>query len=41
MNCANHPEANATAFCRECGQPMCPECQRPALGSVYCQTHVP
>lgn len=41
MNCANHPEANATAFCRECGQPMCTDCQHPALGSVYCQTHVP
>ena len=32
MNCANHPETPATAFCRECGKPMCPECQRPALG---------
>ena len=41
MNCANHPETPATAFCRECGKPMCVECQRPALGSVYCQEHVP
>lgn len=41
MNCANHPEVNATAFCRECGKPMCSECQRPALGSVYCQDHAP
>ncbi len=41
MNCATHPEANATAFCRECGKPMCTDCQKPALGSVYCQEHAP
>jgi TM2 domain-containing membrane protein YozV len=40
MNCANHPEVAASAFCRECGKPMCPECQRPALGSVYCEEHL-
>ena len=41
MNCANHPETTATAFCRECGKPMCPECQRPALGSIFCEVHQP
>lgn len=41
MNCVNHPETAATAFCRECGKPMCPECQRPALGSIFCAEHVP
>jgi len=41
MNCANHPEVPAVAFCRECGKPMCEECQRPALGSVYCAEHLP
>ncbi len=41
MTCAKHPEAAATAFCRECGTPMCPECQRPSLGSVYCEVHAP
>jgi hypothetical protein len=41
MNCANHPETPATAFCRDCGKPMCPECQRPALGSIYCAEHLP
>ena len=41
MNCANHPEVTATAFCRECGKPMCQECQRPALGSIYCGEHLP
>jgi hypothetical protein len=41
MNCANHPEITATAFCRECGKPMCAECQRPALGSIFCEAHQP
>src|SRR3954465_9517723 len=41
MNCAEHNEVTATAFCRECGKAMCPDCQRPALGSVYCATHLP
>jgi hypothetical protein len=41
MNCANHPETTASAFCRECGKPMCQECQRPALGSIYCAEHLP
>jgi len=41
MNCANHPELEATAFCRDCGSPMCAECQRPAAGSIFCASHVP
>jgi hypothetical protein len=41
MNCANHPEVSAAAFCRECGKPMCQECQRPAQGSIYCGEHLP
>jgi hypothetical protein len=41
MNCANHPETSATAFCRECGKPLCEDCQRPALGSIYCAEHLP
>jgi len=41
MNCANHPEIAASAFCRECGKPMCVECQKPALGSIYCAEHLP
>jgi hypothetical protein len=41
MNCANHPEIAASAFCRECGKPMCTECQRPALGSIFCEQHAP
>lgn len=41
MNCANHPETPASAYCRECGKPMCEECRQPALGSVYCSGHLP
>jgi hypothetical protein len=41
MNCANHPEVPASAYCRECGKPMCQECQKPALGSIYCDEHLP
>lgn len=41
MNCVNHPEAMATAFCRECGKGLCPACQRQAGGTVYCEEHVP
>ena len=41
MNCANHEESAAVAFCRECGKPMCTECRRPALGSVFCAEHAP
>jgi len=39
MNCANHPEIAATAFCRTCGKPLCQSCQRPAQGTVFCDEH--
>jgi hypothetical protein len=41
MNCANHPEVQAVAYCRDCGKPMCADCERPALGSIYCVEHAP
>jgi TM2 domain-containing membrane protein YozV len=41
MNCLNHPETPATAFCRSCGKPLCEVCKRPAQGTVYCEEHVP
>src|SRR4051794_881073 len=37
MNCANHPEVAATAFCRNCGKPLCSICQRPAQGTILCE----
>lgn len=39
MNCANHSEVAAVAFCRTCGKPLCAECMRPAQGTVYCEEH--
>jgi hypothetical protein len=41
MNCANHPEAPAVAYCRECGKPLCEACRRPANGTIYCEEHAP
>ncbi len=41
MNCQNHPETPATAYCRSCGKPLCQECRRDAAGTVYCAEHVP
>ncbi len=41
MNCLNHPEVSAAAFCRSCGKPLCEECKRSAQGTVYCDEHVP
>jgi Domain of unknown function (DUF5668)/B-box zinc finger len=41
MNCVNHPEAPAVAYCRECGKALCEACRRQADGTVYCEQHVP
>lgn len=41
MNCANHPDVVAAAYCRACGKPLCLACQRTALGTVYCEEHLP
>jgi hypothetical protein len=41
MNCLNHPEAPAVAYCRECGKPLCEGCRREADGTLYCEEHVP
>ncbi|HKE21218.1 MAG TPA: B-box zinc finger protein [Bryobacteraceae bacterium] len=41
MNCQNHPEVPATAYCRACGKPVCDQCRRDAYGTVYCAEHVP
>ena len=39
MNCANHPEVPAIAYCRECGKPLCETCRRQYDGTVYCEEH--
>ncbi len=41
MNCANHPEAPAVAYCRECGKALCDMCRREANGTIYCDAHAP
>ncbi len=37
MNCANHPDAPAVAYCRTCGKPLCSVCARDVRGVVYCE----
>jgi TM2 domain-containing membrane protein YozV len=41
MNCYQHPDIPAVAFCRNCGQGLCAACERPAEGTVFCQEHLP
>jgi Domain of unknown function (DUF5668)/B-box zinc finger len=41
MNCAQHPDTPAVAFCRDCGRALCGACQRPHNGTVFCPDHVP
>lgn len=37
MNCANHPEIAAVAYCRACGKPLCASCTRDVKGVIYCE----
>jgi len=37
MNCAVHPEVEASGYCRNCGKPMCPACVRPVRDVLYCE----
>jgi hypothetical protein len=37
MNCANHPEIAAVAYCRTCGKPLCSSCTRDVKGVIYCE----
>jgi TM2 domain-containing membrane protein YozV len=41
MNCVNHPDLPAIAYCRSCGKPLCETCRVSAGGTVYCQEHAP
>jgi hypothetical protein len=41
MNCQVHPDIPATAYCRNCGKPLCQECRRDAYGTVFCADHAP
>ena len=37
MNCAAHPEVQASGFCRNCGKALCPQCTREVRGALYCE----
>lgn len=37
MNCANHMDLPATAYCRTCGKAMCANCARDVRGVIYCE----
>jgi TM2 domain-containing membrane protein YozV len=37
MNCANHNNVPAAAYCRTCGKPLCEQCKRDVRGVIYCE----
>ena len=37
MNCVNHPEAEVSAYCQNCGKGLCSACARTVQGSVFCE----
>ena len=38
MNCATHPDREATGYCRTCGRPLCADCTRNVHGALYCES---
>jgi hypothetical protein len=41
MNCFNHSETPAIAYCRTCGKALCSDCKRTAQGTIFCDEHAP
>jgi hypothetical protein len=41
MNCFNHTETPAIAYCRTCGKALCADCRRTAQGTIFCAEHFP
>ncbi len=37
MNCVQHPQTPAIAYCRSCGKALCAECERDVQGVIYCE----
>jgi hypothetical protein len=37
MNCANHSDSAAVAYCRTCGKALCANCTREVKGVIYCE----
>jgi TM2 domain-containing membrane protein YozV len=37
MNCAQHTDAAAVAYCRTCGKALCEACKREVQGTIFCE----
>ncbi|HKM65546.1 MAG TPA: DUF5668 domain-containing protein [Candidatus Acidoferrum sp.] len=37
MNCAVHPDREASGYCRNCGKAMCAECTHKVRDALYCE----
>src|SRR5271169_4947231 len=37
MNCAVHPDREASGYCRNCGKAMCAECSHRVRDVLYCE----
>ncbi len=37
MNCIHHPDNAVSAYCQNCGKPLCSQCVRSVAGVIYCE----
>jgi TM2 domain-containing membrane protein YozV len=37
MNCAQHTDTAAVAYCRSCGKALCDACKREVQGTIFCE----
>jgi TM2 domain-containing membrane protein YozV len=37
MNCTQHPDTAAVAYCRTCGKALCEICRRDVQGTIFCE----
>jgi len=37
MNCAQHTDTPAVAYCRTCGKALCESCKRDVQGTIFCE----
>jgi hypothetical protein len=37
MNCAQHTDTAAVAYCRSCGKALCERCKREVQGTIFCE----
>src|SRR5476651_67477 len=38
MNCAQHTDTAAVAYCRNCGKALCEVCKRDVQGTIFCES---